>query len=169
MQTFSKKVTSRITSGANAVSDTYFSIKDVFERHKVVLTLAASLASAGAAWAGYTARQIHQKRVEARLDTIEKVMTRTTDFARTTGVSYIACAATAGTTLVIGYGLGWRGGRSHMIKKLQKQQKKLLAPKKSTLSRFKTSFRLRNTGTVDMKETSAPTKEPSNEAAKSIP
>ncbi|KAH7331287.1 hypothetical protein KP509_20G024600 [Ceratopteris richardii] len=105
MQTFSKKVTSRITSGANAVSDTYFSIKDVFERHKVVLTLAASLASAGAAWAGYTARQIHQKRVEARLDTIEK-MTRTTDFARTTGVSYIACAATAGTTLLWA-GLAW--------------------------------------------------------------
>jgi hypothetical protein len=28
------------------------SVQDVFERHKVVLTLAASLASAGAAWAG---------------------------------------------------------------------------------------------------------------------
>eukprot|EP00250_Pteridium_aquilinum_P011396 c20037_g2_i1 orf=192-683(+) len=146
-----QKITSRVTHSVNAVSDTYSSLKDVFERHKVVLTLAASLASAGAAWAGYTARQVHQKRVEARLDTIEHVMTnvhnleeRQVKALTSTGVTFISCVATAGTTFVIGYGLGWRGGRWHMAKKIQRQQQKLLAPKKSTLSKFGTGFRLRS-------------------------
>lgn len=117
----------------------------------MVLTLAASLGSAGAAWAGYTARQLHQKKVEARLDTIEHVMSTVHNLEEkqvkaltTTGVTFMSCIATAGTTFVIGYGLGWRGGRWHMIKKIQRQQQKLLAPKKSTLSRFRTGFRLRN-------------------------
>ena len=75
-----QKVKSTLTHSINAVSDTYISIKvllilllvclyvliccreiyprflwssqDVFERHRVVLTIAASLASAGAAWTG---------------------------------------------------------------------------------------------------------------------
>lgn len=150
-RSIAQRLTSRVSQSVNAVSDTYSSIKDVFERHKIVLTLAGSLASAGAAWAGYTARQLHQRKVEARLDTIEHVITTVHNLEEkqvkaltNTGVSFTACVATAGTTLVIGYGLGWRGGRWHMIKKIQRQQQKLLAPKKSTLSDFRKHFRLIN-------------------------
>jgi hypothetical protein len=45
------------------------------------------------------------------------------------GVSYAACAATAGTTLVIGYGFGFRGGRWFTLRKIQKQQQRLLNPR----------------------------------------
>ncbi|KAI5057531.1 hypothetical protein GOP47_0027546 [Adiantum capillus-veneris] len=159
-RTIAQKVTSRLTHSVNAVSETYVSLKDLFERHKVVLTLAASLGSAGAAWAGYTARQLHQKRVEARLDTIEHVMTNVHNLEEkqvkaltSTGVTFMSCAATAGTTFVLGYGLGWRGGRWYMIKKIQKQQQKLLAPPKvSRLSRLRASFRLKSRGVTKSME-----------------
>lgn len=150
-RSLAQKVTSKVSHSVHAVSDTYTSLKDVFERHKVVLTLVASLGSAGAAWAGYSARQLHQRKVEARLDTIEHVMTtvhnleeRQVKALTTTGVTFMSCIATAGTTFVIGYGLGWRGGRWHTIKRTQRQQQRLLAPKNPTLSGFRTHLRLRN-------------------------
>ncbi|MCO5552936.1 hypothetical protein L7F22_006456 [Adiantum nelumboides] len=162
-RSIARKVTSRLTHSVNAVSDTYSSLKDIFERHKVVLTLAASLGSAGAAWAGYTARQLHQKRVEARLDTIEHVMANVHNLEEKqvkeltrTGVTIMTCAATAGTTFVIGYGLGWRGGRWSMTKKIQKQQQKLLAPPNtSRLSRLRANFYLKNRGVPKVMETTS--------------
>ncbi|CAM6049389.1 unnamed protein product [Sphagnum compactum] len=45
------------------------------------------------------------------------------------GVSYAACAATTGTTLVIGYGFGFRGGQWFTLRKIQKQQQRLLNPR----------------------------------------
>ncbi|CAM6086254.1 unnamed protein product [Calypogeia fissa] len=123
---------SKFAHGKRSVVDTVNSIKAVFEKHNVVFTIGASLASAGAAWAGYTARQIHQRKVEDRLNSLEHVMTTVHNLeeeqvkalTKNVGVSYTACAATAGTTLVIGYGLGFRGGRWFAIKRFQRQQQK---------------------------------------------
>lgn len=36
----------------SAVQDTFFSTKDIFERHKVVFTISTSIASVGTAWIG---------------------------------------------------------------------------------------------------------------------
>jgi hypothetical protein len=112
-------------------------LQDIFEKHNVVFTIGASLASAGAAWAGYTARQMHQKKVEDRLNSIEHAMATVHNLEEehvkaltsSIGVSYAACAATAGTTLVIGYGFGFRGGRWFTLRKIQKQQQRLLNPR----------------------------------------
>ncbi|CAO2814211.1 unnamed protein product [Amaranthus hypochondriacus] len=40
--------------------------------------------------------------------------------------STAACAATAGTTLVIGYALGWRSGKWYANRKFRREQMKLL-------------------------------------------
>jgi hypothetical protein len=105
-----QKVRAKVVHAQKAVQETFFSVKEIFEKHNVVFTIGASLASAGAAWAGYTARQMHQKKVEERLNSIEHAMTTVHNLeeeqvkALTSGigVSYTACAATAGTTFVIG-------------------------------------------------------------------
>jgi hypothetical protein len=88
-------------------------LQDIFEKHNVVFTIGASLASAGAAWAGYTARQMHQKKVEDRLNSIEHAMATVHNLEEehvkaltsSISVSYVACAATTGTTLVIRYAI----------------------------------------------------------------
>ncbi|KAL2614129.1 hypothetical protein R1flu_025821 [Riccia fluitans] len=129
-----------LSQAQRAVNDTFNSLKAVFEKHNVVLTIGGSIASAGAAWAGYAARQVHQKKVEDRLNNLEHVMTNVHQMeeeqvkalVHQVGVSYKACAATAGTTLVIGYGLGFRGGRWYTIQRYQKQQKKLLQLEKAS-------------------------------------
>ncbi|XP_024365221.1 uncharacterized protein [Physcomitrium patens] len=59
------------------------------------------------------------------------------------GVSYPACAATATTTLVVGYALGFRGGRRYTLNRIRKQQQKPLALSKlnvTKLSRFSQVF-----------------------------
>ncbi|GMP66699.1 hypothetical protein CsSME_00026951 [Camellia sinensis var. sinensis] len=58
----------------SAVQDTYYSTKDIFEGHKVVFTIATSLASIATAWGGYTLRHLHESKVEQRLDSIEKAV-----------------------------------------------------------------------------------------------
>ncbi|KAH1263425.1 hypothetical protein GmHk_02G005831 [Glycine max] len=42
------------------------------------------------------------------------------------GCSIPACVATAGTSLIIGYALGWRGGIWYATKKFRKEQMKML-------------------------------------------
>ncbi|KAM7492381.1 hypothetical protein LguiA_035302 [Lonicera macranthoides] len=118
----------------SAVQDTYFSTKDTFERHKVVFTISTSLASVATAWFGYTLRHLHETKVEQRLNSIENAMKNNyhiehNEFKKIFGSSSsstAACVATAGTTLIIGYGLGWRGGKWYANRKFRKEQMKLL-------------------------------------------
>ncbi|KAL2248526.1 uncharacterized protein LOC105167453 isoform X1 [Sesamum indicum] len=117
----------------SAVQDTFYSTKDIFERHKVVFTISTSIASVATAWAGYTLRHLHESRVEQRLESIEKAMKSTyqiedPEFKKLVSgtVSIPACVATAGTSLIIGYGLGWRGGAWYANRKFRKEQLKLL-------------------------------------------
>ncbi|KAL0301757.1 UNVERIFIED_CONTAM: hypothetical protein Sradi_6452500 [Sesamum radiatum] len=123
----------------SAVQDTFYSTKDIFERHKVVFTISTSIASVATAWAGVygteqvTLRHLHESRVEQRLESIEKAMKSTyqieePEFKKLVSgtVSLPACVATAGTSLIIGYGLGWRGGAWYANRKFRKEQLKLL-------------------------------------------
>ncbi|KAH6796005.1 hypothetical protein C2S51_036991 [Perilla frutescens var. frutescens] len=131
----------------SAVQDTYSSTKDLFERHKVAFTVSTSIASVVTAWAGYSLRQIHQSRVEQKLESIEKAMKNNYQMEDpelrklvSGTVSLPACLATAGTGLIIGYGLGWRGGAWYANQKFRREQMKLLGqlkPKKWQLKFFK--------------------------------
>ncbi|KAL7142308.1 hypothetical protein ABFS83_08G115400 [Erythranthe nasuta] len=123
----------KASNSFSAVQATFYSTKDLFERHKVVFTISTSIASVATAWAGYTLRHLHQSRVEERLQSIEKAMKSNYEMkepeirrlvSRT--VSIPACVATAGTSLIIGYGLGWRGGAWYANRKLREEQMKLL-------------------------------------------
>ncbi|GAV62433.1 Abhydro_lipase domain-containing protein [Cephalotus follicularis] len=117
-----------------AVQDTYFSTKDIFDNHKVVFTVGTSIASVVTAWIGYTIRHHHETKVDQRLQSIEKAMKNNyhleeSDFKKLVnpGSSRIAAwIATAGTTFIIGYGFGWRGGRWYTNRKFRKDQMKLL-------------------------------------------
>ncbi|XP_043690834.1 uncharacterized protein LOC122641615 [Telopea speciosissima] len=118
----------------SAVQDTYFSTKDIFERHRVVFTVSTSLASIATAWFGYSLRYLHQAKVEERLESIENAMKNNShiehaeikNMVGSGNVSTAACVATAGTSLVIGYGLGWRGGIWYANRKFRQEQMKLL-------------------------------------------
>ncbi|CAN6479190.1 unnamed protein product [Victoria cruziana] len=120
----------KISNSWSAVQDTYFSTKDVFERHRVVFTVGTSFASLATAWAGYSLRYVHQSKVEQRLDSIEQAMRGVhligeSDIKKmvspgNTSTTYLI--ATAGTSLVIGYGLGWRGGKWYATRKFRKEQ-----------------------------------------------
>ncbi|XP_057784871.1 uncharacterized protein LOC131002388 [Salvia miltiorrhiza] len=131
----------------SAAQDTYSSIKDLFERHKVVFTVSTSIASVVTAWAGYSLRQLHQSRVEQKLESIEKAMKNNYQMEDpelrqlvSGTVSLPACLATAGTGLIIGFGLGWRGGARYTNRRLQREQMKLLGqlkPKRWPLKFFK--------------------------------
>ncbi|KAL0405300.1 UNVERIFIED_CONTAM: hypothetical protein Slati_3843900 [Sesamum latifolium] len=123
----------KASNSLSAVQDTFYSTKDIFERHKVVFTISTSIASVATAWAGYTLRHLHESRVEQRLESIEKAMKSTyqiedPEFKKLVSgtVSLPACVATAGTSLIIGYGLGWRGGAWYANRKFRKEQLKLL-------------------------------------------
>ncbi|PRQ52661.1 uncharacterized protein LOC133725955 [Rosa rugosa] len=117
-----------------AVQDTFFSTKDVFESHKVVFTVGTSIASVATAWIGYTVRHLHDTRVDRRLESIEKTIKenhhiKESEIREVIGsgsISLSSCIATAGTTLIIGYALGWRGGRWFANKQFRKEQMKLL-------------------------------------------
>ncbi|KAK6918805.1 hypothetical protein RJ641_017227, partial [Dillenia turbinata] len=107
---------------------------DIFERHKIVFTILTSIASVGTAWFGYTLRHLHQTKVEQRLESIEKAMKSNYEMEHTEVkkildshyISTPACIATAGTTLVLGYVLGWRGGRWYANREFRKEQMRLL-------------------------------------------
>ncbi|CAK7349047.1 unnamed protein product [Dovyalis caffra] len=129
-----------------AMQDTYFSTKDTFERHKVVFTIGTSVASVATAWAGYSLRHLRDSKVDQRLEAIENAMKNNyhlehAEFKKLVDPersSVAACIATAGTTFVIGYGLGWRGGRWYASKKFRKEQMKLsgqIKPKRWQLLR----------------------------------
>ncbi|KAL5581779.1 hypothetical protein UlMin_014221 [Ulmus minor] len=117
-----------------AVQDTFFSTKDTFERHRVVFTVGTSIASVATAWFGYSLRHLHETRVDQRLESIENAMKNSNPIEHSEirkivssgGVSTPACIATAGTTLIIGYGLGWRGGRWYANRQFRKEQMKML-------------------------------------------
>ncbi|GAB2215057.1 hypothetical protein Droror1_Dr00019431 [Drosera rotundifolia] len=128
----------------SAVQDTFYSTKDTFERHKVVFTIGTSIASVGTALIGYSLRHYHETKVASRLDAIEQAMKQTQDMEReelkkivTAGnISIPSCAATAGTALVIGYALGWRGGRWYANRKFRREQMKLPGQSKPRRWRF---------------------------------
>ncbi|KAK4369375.1 hypothetical protein RND71_013167 [Anisodus tanguticus] len=116
----------------SAVQDTYYSTKDIFERHKVVFTISTSIASVATAWFGYTSRHLHQSRIDNRLESIEKAMKNNyqiedPEFKKlvSDSISVPACVATAGTTLILGYGLGFRGGKWYAARKFRREQMKL--------------------------------------------
>ncbi|KAF2292339.1 hypothetical protein GH714_020276 [Hevea brasiliensis] len=118
----------------SAVQDTYFTTKDLFERHRVVFTVGTSLASVATAWVGYSLRHLRDSKVDQRLESIENAMKSNyhlehAEFKKLVdpgSSSVAACIATAGTTFVVGYGFGWRGGRWYANRKYRKEQMKLL-------------------------------------------
>ncbi|ONK78961.1 uncharacterized protein A4U43_C01F1450 [Asparagus officinalis] len=118
----------------SAVQDTYFSTKEIFENHRVVFTVGTSIASILTAWAGYSLRQMHQANIDKRLGSIEEAMKKNYSveheeirkIVSSGNVSTAACIATAGTSLVLGYGLGWRGGAWFTKRKFHREQLKLL-------------------------------------------
>lgn len=128
----------------SAVQDTYFSTKEVFESHRVVFTVGTSIASLLTAWAGYSIRQMHQAKIERRLESIEESMKKRNNVEHeeikklvTSGnVSTTVCVATALTSLILGYSLGWRGGAWYANRKFRKQQLKLLGQMKPNKLQF---------------------------------
>lgn len=138
----------KVVNSWTAVQDTFYSTKDVFERHRVVFTVGTSLASVATAWFGYTLRHYHDVQVDRRLESIEEAM-RTrhqlehsvlAKVANPGIISAPACFATAGTTLIIGYCLGWRGGKHYANKQFRREQMKLLGeitPRWQLLTRLK--------------------------------
>ncbi|XP_071726030.1 uncharacterized protein [Rutidosis leptorrhynchoides] len=128
------QIRKKISNSWSAVEDTFLSTKDTFERHKIVFTILTSVASIGTAWAGYTLRHLHETKVERRLDSIENAMKKNYDlegkeFQKLVGTgtsNAAACIATAGVSLVVGYGFGWRGGRWYANRKFKREQMKLL-------------------------------------------
>ncbi|KAM0942763.1 hypothetical protein DsansV1_C14g0130611 [Dioscorea sansibarensis] len=122
----------------SAIQDTYLSTKEVFEKHRVVFTIGTSIASVLTAWAGYSLRHYHHSRVEERLLLIEEAMKQKNNaeheeikkIVNSGNVSTAACIATAWTTLLLGYGLGWRGGAWFANRKFQREQLKLMGQMK---------------------------------------
>uniref|UniRef100_A0A7N0RJW3 Uncharacterized protein n=1 Tax=Kalanchoe fedtschenkoi TaxID=63787 RepID=A0A7N0RJW3_KALFE len=120
------------TNAWSSVQDTFYSTKDVFERHRVIFTVSTSIASVATAWAGYSIRVYHQSRVENRLDSIEQALKEHAQLGKTeikkmvNSGSTAASLATAGTTFLVGYGLGWRGGRWQARRQFRREQMKLL-------------------------------------------
>ncbi|KAK6142442.1 hypothetical protein DH2020_022790 [Rehmannia glutinosa] len=106
----------KASNSVAAVQDTFYSTKDIFERHKVVFTISTSIASVATAWAGYTLRHLHESKVEQKLESIEKAMKSSyhmedPEFKKLVSgtVSFPACVATAGTSMV------WVGVVEHGI------------------------------------------------------
>eukprot|EP00252_Welwitschia_mirabilis_P024298 TRINITY_DN7164_c0_g1_i1.p1 TRINITY_DN7164_c0_g1~~TRINITY_DN7164_c0_g1_i1.p1 ORF type:complete len:192 (-),score=19.54 TRINITY_DN7164_c0_g1_i1:64-639(-) len=122
----------RASNAWTAVQDTFFSTKDVFERHRVVFTIGTSIASVATAWAGYSLRYLHQSKVEQRLECIEKAMTNIHQVEQEEikkivshgTLSYSTCATTAALSVLVGYGLGWRSGRWYTVRVFQRQKNK---------------------------------------------
>ncbi|XP_010928409.1 uncharacterized protein [Elaeis guineensis] len=124
----------RASNTWSAVQETYLSTKQVFESHRVVFTIGTSIASILTAWAGYSLRQYHQSKIEKRLGSIEQALKNNYEvenqeikkIVSSGNVSTAACVATAWTSLVIGYGLGWRSGAWYTNRKFRREQLKLM-------------------------------------------
>ncbi|KAI3674927.1 hypothetical protein L2E82_51803 [Cichorium intybus] len=146
-----QQIRRKVSNSWSAVEDTLLSTKDTFERHKVVFTILTSMASIGTAWGGYMLRHLHETKVEQRLDSIENAMKRNYDlegkeFKKLVGngnSNVAACVATSGVSLVIGYGLGWRGGRWYANRKFKREQMKLLGQVKPKRWQLKFLKRIR--------------------------
>ncbi|CAH8251198.1 unnamed protein product [Arabidopsis lyrata] len=116
-----------------AVQDSYLSTKDLFERHRVVFTVGTSIASVATAWIGYSLRHYNETRINQRLESIENAMKNTQELERgelkklvdPVGSRFTTTIATAGTTLILGYGLGWRGGIWYANRKFRREQMRL--------------------------------------------
>ncbi|KAJ6343344.1 hypothetical protein OIU76_005147 [Salix suchowensis] len=108
---FGSQLKRKTLNSWTAIQDTYFSTKDIFERHKVVFTIGTSVASVATAWAGYSVRHFHDSKVDKRLEGIENAMKNNhhlehAEFKKLIDPgrsSVAACIATAGTAFVIGF------------------------------------------------------------------
>ncbi|KAK3143421.1 hypothetical protein QOZ80_4AG0300090 [Eleusine coracana subsp. coracana] len=129
----------RASNSWAAVRDTFFSTKEVFESHRIVFTVGTSVASVLTAWAGYSLRHVQQSRVDSRLQKIEESLKDThkveheeiKKIVASSNVSIPACVATALTSTVVGYALGWRGGAWYARRAFRKEQLKLMGQIKS--------------------------------------
>ncbi|XP_010556970.1 PREDICTED: uncharacterized protein LOC104826130 [Tarenaya hassleriana] len=116
-----------------AIQDSYLSTKALFESHRAVFTIGTSIASVATAWAGYSIRHYHESKIDQRLQSIENAMKNNHDLERgelkklvdPAGSRTAFTIATAGTTLIIGYGLGWRGGMWYANRKYRREQLRL--------------------------------------------
>ncbi|XP_047068388.1 uncharacterized protein LOC124676353 [Lolium rigidum] len=124
----------RATNSWAAVRDTFFSTKEVFENHRVVFTVGTSIASVLTAWAGYSFRHMQQSKIDKRLHSIEQSLRDThrndhdeiKKIVTSNNISTPACIATALTTSVVGYALGWRGGAWYARRAFRREQQKLM-------------------------------------------
>ncbi|KAE8789060.1 hypothetical protein D1007_36749 [Hordeum vulgare] len=146
----------RATNSWAAVRDTFFSTKEVFESHRVVFTVGTSIASVLTAWAGYSIRHMQQTKIDKRLHSIEQSLRDThkvehdeiKKIVTSYNISTSACIATALTTTVVGYALGWRGGAWYARRIVRREQQKLMGQIKSQnrwhwrpFSKLRTRFR----------------------------
>ncbi|KAJ3678432.1 hypothetical protein LUZ60_002235 [Juncus effusus] len=131
----------------SAVQDTFLSTKAVFENHRVVFTVGTSIASVLTAWGGYTIRHLHESNVEKRLQAIEESLKSNYEveheeikkIVSSGNVSIPACFATAWTTLVLGYAMGWRGGVWYTNRRIQREQLKRMGQIKPRRWQFPTA------------------------------
>lgn len=129
----------RASNSWAAVRDTFFSTKQVFESHRIVFTVGTSVASVLTAWAGYSLRHVQQARVDRRLEAIESSLKNNQKveheeikkIVTSSNISTPACVATAMTTMVVGYALGWRGGAWYARRAFRREQQKLMGHMKS--------------------------------------
>jgi len=124
----------RASNSWAAVCDTFFSTKQVFENHRIVFTVGTSIASVLTAWAGYSLRHVQQSRIEQRLESIESSLKgnhkveheEIKKIVTSSNISAPGCVATAMTTMVVGYAVGWRGGAWYARRGLRREQQKLV-------------------------------------------
>jgi len=124
----------RASNSWAAVCDTFFSTKQVFESHRIVFTVGTSIASVLTAWAGYSLRHVQQLKIERRLESIESSLKdnhkveheEIKKIVTSSNISAPACVATAMTTMVVGYAVGWRGGAWYARRGLRREQQKLV-------------------------------------------
>ncbi|XP_062184095.1 uncharacterized protein LOC133888026 [Phragmites australis] len=129
----------RASNSWAAVRDTFFSTKQVFESHRIVFTVGTSVASILTAWAGYSLRHMQQSRIDRRLESIETSLKdnhkvqheEIKKIVTSSNASTPACVATALTTTVVGYALGWRGGAWYARRAFRREQQKLMGQIKS--------------------------------------
>ncbi|PAN40651.1 hypothetical protein PAHAL_7G331000 [Panicum hallii] len=129
----------RASNSWAAVRDTFFSTKEVFESHRIVFTVGTSVASILTAWAGYSLRHVQQARIDRRLESIESSLKinhkdeheEIKKIVTSSNISTPACVATAMTTMVVGYTLGWRGGAWYARRAFRREQQQLMGHMKS--------------------------------------
>ncbi|KAL6844140.1 hypothetical protein ACP4OV_025813 [Aristida adscensionis] len=142
----------RASNSWAAVRDTFYSTKEVFESHRIVFTVGTSVASVLTAWAGYSLRHMQQARIDRRLQSIEESLKdnhkveheEIKKIVTSSSVSTPACVATALTTTVVGYALGWRGGAWYARRAFRREQQKLTGQIKSQRWQWRPFSKLKN-------------------------